>query len=72
MPRFELAPVGVRLDLGHGGDNDSTTPLTVLTGYDGGLVTDQVLLWCAIAYLTTLPVLTIWTLAAQICEAPPQ
>ncbi|WP_396908088.1 hypothetical protein [Mycolicibacterium sp.] len=47
-----------------GGDNDSTSPLEVITGHGGGLFSDKVFRYSAIAYLATLPVLVIWTLAA--------
>ncbi|MFE3545081.1 hypothetical protein ACFXK0_19145 [Nocardia sp. NPDC059177] len=54
------------LTLDDGGDNKSTNPLNVLTGHDGGLMADKVFRYCAIAYLITLPVLVIWTLAAWV------
>ncbi|MBF6088450.1 hypothetical protein [Nocardia cyriacigeorgica] len=47
-----------------GGDNDSTSPLEVLTGRGGGLVAEKVFRYCGIAYLITLPALVVWTLAA--------
>lgn len=52
------------LTLEDGGDNDSTSPLEVLTGHGGGAVSDKAFRYCAIGYLITLPVLVIWTLAA--------
>ena len=52
------------LTLEDGGDNDSTSPLEVLTGRGGGVLSHKVFQACAIAYLLTLPVLVIWTLAA--------
>ena len=52
------------LTLEDGGDNDTTSPLEVLTGQGGGAISDKAFRYCAIAYLATLPVLVIWTLAA--------
>ncbi|SUA31546.1 Uncharacterised protein [Mycolicibacterium fortuitum] len=52
------------LTLEDGGDNDSTSPLELLTGYGGGVLSGKLFRYCAIGYLITLPVLVIWTLAA--------
>ncbi len=46
-----------------GGDNTSTSPLEVLTGRGGGPLSDKVFRYSATAYLITLPVLVIGTLA---------
>ncbi|WP_336085159.1 hypothetical protein [Nocardia sp. SSK8] len=52
------------LTLEDGGDNESTSPLEVLTGRGGGLVAEKVFRYCVVAYLITLPLLVIGTLAA--------
>lgn len=52
------------LTLEDGGDIDSTSPLEVLTGLGGGVLSYKAFRYCSIAYLITLPVLVIWTLAA--------
>ncbi len=52
------------LTLEDGGDIDSTSPLEVLTGLGGGVLSYKTFRYCSIAYLITLPVLVIWTLAA--------
>lgn len=53
------------LTLEDGGDNTSTSPLQVLTSSRGpsGRATDRAFRFCGIAYLLTLPALTIWTIA---------
>ncbi|MFD7864581.1 hypothetical protein [Streptomyces sp. NPDC057682] len=53
------------LTLEDGGDNSSTSPLQVLTGGragSGGLA-HRAFRYCGLAYLLTLPVLVIWTVA---------
>ncbi|MGC4868560.1 hypothetical protein ACLQ3B_24345 [Micromonospora sp. DT53] len=48
-----------------GGDNTGTTPLQVLTGSRrlSGRATDKAFQVCGSAYLLTLPLLVIWTIA---------
>ncbi|WP_280220129.1 MULTISPECIES: hypothetical protein [Nocardia] len=54
------------LTLDDGGDNESTNPMKVLTGNDGGLMAEKVFRYSGIAYLSTLPLLVIWTLVTQV------